>query len=99
MYGNRIFSTLYDYDEYDWWAVVLMMMRMSVPMWQNEQQETAMKALESLCENSKDDAQVLTALRSVRTEIYKWVIFEYLTHLCPSTSKSIIDMAEKDMDI
>lgn len=32
MYGNRIFSTLYDYDEYDWWAVVLMMMRMSVPM-------------------------------------------------------------------
>ncbi|XP_051277031.1 testis-expressed protein 11 isoform X1 [Dicentrarchus labrax] len=30
---------------------------------ENEQQETAMKALESLCENSKDDAQVLTALR------------------------------------
>ncbi|XP_044061463.1 testis-expressed protein 11 isoform X2 [Siniperca chuatsi] len=29
----------------------------------NEQQETAMKALESLCENSKDEAQVLTALR------------------------------------
>ncbi|KAA8588794.1 hypothetical protein FQN60_010139, partial [Etheostoma spectabile] len=31
--------------------------------WHNEQQETAMKALESLCENSKDEAQVLTALR------------------------------------
>ncbi|XP_018515719.1 testis-expressed protein 11 isoform X2 [Lates calcarifer] len=30
---------------------------------ESEQQETAMKALESLCENSKDDAQVLTALR------------------------------------
>ncbi|XP_026214349.1 testis-expressed protein 11 [Anabas testudineus] len=30
---------------------------------ENEQQETAIKALESLCENSKDDAQVLTALR------------------------------------
>lgn len=29
-----------------------------------------MKALESLCENSKDDTQVLTALRSVRTGIY-----------------------------
>lgn len=35
-------------------------------MWQNELQETAMKALESLCESSKDDALVLTALRSVR---------------------------------
>uniref|UniRef100_A0A8K9UXH7 Protein ZIP4 homolog n=1 Tax=Oncorhynchus mykiss TaxID=8022 RepID=A0A8K9UXH7_ONCMY len=32
---------------------------------QNEQQDTAMKALESLCEHSKDEAQVLTALRSV----------------------------------
>uniref|UniRef100_A0A3B4Z2H8 Protein ZIP4 homolog n=1 Tax=Seriola lalandi dorsalis TaxID=1841481 RepID=A0A3B4Z2H8_SERLL len=41
----------------------------------NEQQETAMKALESLCENSKDEAQVLTALRSVRTEIF----FKYTT--------------------
>ncbi|KAM7000011.1 testis-expressed protein 11 [Tautogolabrus adspersus] len=30
---------------------------------ENEQQETAMKALESLCDNSKDEAQVLTALR------------------------------------
>ncbi|XP_076594984.1 testis-expressed protein 11 [Chaetodon auriga] len=30
---------------------------------ENEQQETAMKALESLCENSRDEAQVLTALR------------------------------------
>ncbi|XP_068445351.1 testis-expressed protein 11 [Clinocottus analis] len=30
---------------------------------ENEQQETAMKALESLCENSEDEAQVLTALR------------------------------------
>ncbi|XP_040904364.1 testis-expressed protein 11 [Toxotes jaculatrix] len=30
---------------------------------ENEQQETAMKALESLCESSKDEAQVLTALR------------------------------------
>ncbi|XP_042348716.1 testis-expressed protein 11 [Plectropomus leopardus] len=30
---------------------------------ENEQQDTAMKALESLCENSKDEAQVLTALR------------------------------------
>ncbi|XP_071773210.2 testis-expressed protein 11 [Centroberyx gerrardi] len=30
---------------------------------ENEQQETAMKALESLCENSKDEPQVLTALR------------------------------------
>ncbi|KAG7225781.1 hypothetical protein INR49_014432, partial [Caranx melampygus] len=32
---------------------------------ENEQQETAMKALESLCESSKDEAQVLTALRSL----------------------------------
>ncbi|XP_026186381.1 testis-expressed protein 11 [Mastacembelus armatus] len=30
---------------------------------ENDQQETAIKALESLCENSKDDAQILTALR------------------------------------
>ncbi|XP_047441653.1 testis-expressed protein 11 isoform X2 [Mugil cephalus] len=30
---------------------------------ENEQQETAVTALESLCENSKDEAQVLTALR------------------------------------
>ncbi|XP_052365383.1 testis-expressed protein 11 isoform X2 [Oncorhynchus keta] len=30
---------------------------------ENEQQDTAMKALESLCEHSKDEAQVLTALR------------------------------------
>ncbi|XP_056294732.1 testis-expressed protein 11 [Pseudoliparis swirei] len=30
---------------------------------ENQQQETAMKALESLCENSEDEAQVLTALR------------------------------------
>ncbi|XP_049898404.1 testis-expressed protein 11 [Epinephelus moara] len=30
---------------------------------ENEQQETAMKALERLCDNSKDEAQVLTALR------------------------------------
>ncbi|KAM3613457.1 uncharacterized protein V6R79_026464 [Siganus canaliculatus] len=30
---------------------------------ENEQQETAVKALESLCESSNDDAQVLTALR------------------------------------
>ncbi|XP_068182073.1 testis-expressed protein 11 [Antennarius striatus] len=30
---------------------------------QNEQQETAIKALESLCETSKDEAQVLNALR------------------------------------
>ncbi|XP_028272369.1 testis-expressed protein 11 [Parambassis ranga] len=30
---------------------------------ESEQQEIAMKALESLCENSKDEAQVLTALR------------------------------------
>ncbi|KAM8908649.1 testis-expressed protein 11 [Spinachia spinachia] len=30
---------------------------------ENEQQETAMKALESLCENCEDGAQVLTALR------------------------------------
>ncbi|XP_030000907.1 testis-expressed protein 11 [Sphaeramia orbicularis] len=30
---------------------------------ENEQQDTAMKALESLCENSKDEVQVLTALR------------------------------------
>lgn len=29
-----------------------------------------MKALESLCENSKDEAQILTALRSVRSGIY-----------------------------
>lgn len=35
---------------------------------QNEQQETAMKALESLCENSKDEAQIVTALRSVKTQ-------------------------------
>lgn len=46
-----------------------MMMRIFIPLRQNEQQETAMKALESLCENSKDEAQVLTALRSVRTGI------------------------------
>ncbi|XP_069027812.1 testis-expressed protein 11 [Embiotoca jacksoni] len=30
---------------------------------ENEHQETAMKALESLCDNSRDGAQVLTALR------------------------------------
>ncbi|XP_074530921.1 testis-expressed protein 11 [Halichoeres trimaculatus] len=30
---------------------------------ESDQQETAMKALESLCDNSKDEAQVLTALR------------------------------------
>ncbi|KAM7389917.1 hypothetical protein PAMP_023861 [Pampus punctatissimus] len=30
---------------------------------ENEQQDTAMKALESLCEHSRDEAQVLTALR------------------------------------
>ncbi|XP_027135583.1 testis-expressed protein 11 isoform X2 [Larimichthys crocea] len=30
---------------------------------ENDQQETAVKALESLCEHSKDEAQVLTALR------------------------------------
>eukprot|EP00063_Salmo_salar_P080321 XP_014055156.1 PREDICTED: testis-expressed sequence 11 protein isoform X5 [Salmo salar] len=30
---------------------------------ENEQQDTAMKALESLCEHSKDEAQVVTALR------------------------------------
>ncbi|XP_034036835.1 LOW QUALITY PROTEIN: testis-expressed protein 11 [Thalassophryne amazonica] len=30
---------------------------------ENEQQDTAVKALESLCENSSDEAQVLTALR------------------------------------
>ncbi|XP_067374256.1 testis-expressed protein 11 [Channa argus] len=30
---------------------------------ENEQQDTAMKALESLCKNSKDEAQVFTALR------------------------------------
>ncbi|CAJ1058793.1 testis-expressed protein 11 [Xyrichtys novacula] len=30
---------------------------------ENEQQETAMKALESLCNNSEDEAQVLAALR------------------------------------
>ncbi|KAF3838575.1 hypothetical protein F7725_010343 [Dissostichus mawsoni] len=30
---------------------------------ENEQQETAMKVLGSLCENSKDESQVLTALR------------------------------------
>ncbi|TNN64397.1 Testis-expressed sequence 11 protein [Liparis tanakae] len=34
---------------------------------ENEQQETAMKALESLCENSEDEAQVLTALRPYLT--------------------------------
>ncbi|KAM9413438.1 testis-expressed protein 11-like [Salvelinus alpinus] len=31
----------------------------------HEQQDTATKALESLCENSKDEAQVVTALRTV----------------------------------
>uniref|UniRef100_A0A671ULS0 Protein ZIP4 homolog n=1 Tax=Sparus aurata TaxID=8175 RepID=A0A671ULS0_SPAAU len=40
----------------------------------NEQQETAMKALESLCENSKDEAEVLTALRSVTVQ-YLNVVF------------------------
>lgn len=65
MWGNPIFSTLFDCDEYDRWVVALKTMRMFVPLWQNEQQETAMKALESLCENSKDEAEVLTALRSV----------------------------------
>lgn len=65
MWGNPIFSTLCDCDEYDRWVVALKTMRMFVPLWQNEQQETTMKALESLCENSKDEAEVLTALRSV----------------------------------
>lgn len=65
MWGNPIFSTLCDCDEYDRRVVALKTMRMFVPLWQNKQQETAMKALESLCENSKDEAQVLTALRSV----------------------------------
>lgn len=46
-----------------------MMMRKFVPLWQNEQQDIAMKALESLCENSKDEAQVLTALRYVKLEL------------------------------
>ncbi|XP_010784460.1 testis-expressed sequence 11 protein [Notothenia coriiceps] len=36
---------------------------------ENEQQETAMKALGSLCENSKDESQVLTALRNVDMEV------------------------------
>lgn len=34
---------------------------------QNEQQETAIKALESLCESSDDAGLVLSALRSVLT--------------------------------
>lgn len=50
-----------------------MMMRIFICLWQNEQQETAMKALEHLCENSKDEAQVVTALRSVKTKLK----FEY----------------------
>uniref|UniRef100_A0A3P8X9W7 Protein ZIP4 homolog n=1 Tax=Esox lucius TaxID=8010 RepID=A0A3P8X9W7_ESOLU len=34
---------------------------------QNKQQDIAMKALESVCDHSTDDAQVLTAVRSVST--------------------------------
>lgn len=44
-------------------------MKMFVPLWQNGQQETGIKALEILCENSKDEAQVLTALRCVKMYI------------------------------
>lgn len=62
MCGNSIFSSLHVCDEYE--------NPDFVPVRQNEQQETAMKALESLCENSKDEAQVLTALRSVTAQIY-----------------------------
>lgn len=40
-------------------------MRIFVSLWQNDQQEIAVKALESLCEYSEDDTQVLSALRSV----------------------------------
>uniref|UniRef100_A0A3B4YEZ3 Protein ZIP4 homolog n=1 Tax=Seriola lalandi dorsalis TaxID=1841481 RepID=A0A3B4YEZ3_SERLL len=44
----------------------LLSLAAQIALEQNEQQETAMKALESLCENSKDEAQVLTALCLVR---------------------------------
>lgn len=44
-----------------------MVMRKFLTLWQNGQQETAMKALEILCEHSKDQAQVLVALRYVKT--------------------------------
>ncbi|KAJ0002926.1 hypothetical protein NQD34_008075, partial [Periophthalmus magnuspinnatus] len=36
---------------------------------ENEQHDTAMKALETLCENSKDDTQVLAALRGANLDL------------------------------
>ncbi|XP_038555989.1 testis-expressed protein 11 isoform X2 [Micropterus salmoides] len=55
--------------------------------WLNEQQETAMKALESLCENSKDEAQVLTALRC----LVRLVLF--------TIEKSNDDMRNVNLDV
>ncbi|KAK6298418.1 hypothetical protein J4Q44_G00314730 [Coregonus suidteri] len=46
----------------------------------HEQQDTAMKALESLCEHSKDEAQVVTALS---TEIQK------VSQLSPGPSMAV----------
>jgi len=37
---------------------------------QHEQQETAIKALECVCEHSQDVAQILTALRSVTHSLW-----------------------------
>uniref|UniRef100_A0A3Q3VUP4 Protein ZIP4 homolog n=1 Tax=Mola mola TaxID=94237 RepID=A0A3Q3VUP4_MOLML len=47
-------------------ASSLLSLAAQIALEQNEQQETAMKALESLCETSKDEAQVLSALCLVR---------------------------------
>ena len=43
---------------------------MSLVSPQNEQQDTAIKALESLCEHSQDGPQVLKALRSVPVDAH-----------------------------
>lgn len=43
---------------------------------QNGQQDIAMKALESLCENGRDEALGVTALRSVKTNVlFKLMLF------------------------
>lgn len=45
-------------------------MRMFVFLWQNGQQDIAMKALEVLCENSNNPAEVLIGLRFVKTQMW-----------------------------
>lgn len=68
--GCSILNMLYDYDEDD--------NHVFVSVRQNEQQETAIKALESLCENSTDEAQVLTALRLVAKKIPRiLIVFQF----------------------